>query len=254
MLEAARRKLVSVILPTYNERENIGPLIRAVLRHVPEDVEVIVVDDDSPDDTWRVVEDLRQELPNVRLLRRIGRKGLATAIEEGVRLARGDVLVWMDCDFSHPPELLPKLLAALEKGYDIAIASRFVRGGGQEYTFLRDLTSRVFNALARLLLSRDVTDYTSGYIAIKRSAYEKVPVKPIVERLGYVHQYGEYFIYMIYRALEKGLKIAEVPYFYVGRKRGCTKTAPSLLALLRVGVVYVLSIIIMRLKRALRKL
>jgi len=254
MPKATRRKLVSVILPTYNERENIGPLIRAILKHAPGDVEVIVVDDDSPDGTWRVVEDLRRELPNVCLLRRIGRRGLATAIEEGVRLARGDVLVWMDCDFSHPPELLPKLLAALEKGYDIAIASRFVRGGGQEYTLIRDLTSRAFNVLARLLLGREVTDYTSGYIAIKRSAYKRVPVKPLVERLGYLHQYGEYFIYMLYRAVKKGLRVAELPYVYVGRKKGRTKTAPDPLALLRVGLVYILAMIIMRLKHALRRL
>ena len=254
MPKAARRKLVSVILPTYNERENIGPLIRAVLRHAPGDVEVVVVDDDSPDGTWRVVEELSREFPNVRLLRRIGRRGLATAIEEGVRLASGDVLVWMDCDFSHPPELLPKLLAALEKGYDIAIASRFVRGGGQEYTLIRDLTSRAFNVLARLLLGREVADYTSGYIAIRREAYEEVPVKPIVERLGYLHQYGEYFIYMLYRAVKKGLRIAELPYFYVGRRRGCTKTAPGFLALLRVGMIYILAMLIMRLKHALRKL
>ena len=254
MLETKRRRLVSIILPTYNERENIGPLIRALLKHAPSDVEIIVVDDDSPDGTWRAVKELKQELPNVRLLRRIGRRGLATAIEEGIRLARGDVLVWMDCDFSHPPELLPKLLAALEKGYDIAIASRFVRGGGQEYTLIRDLTSRAFNALARLLLGREVTDYTSGYIAIRREAYEEVPVKPIVERLGYLHQYGEYFIYMLYRALKKGLRVAELPYVYVGRKKGSTKTAPSLLALLRVGLVYTLAMIIMRLKHALRKL
>lgn len=248
------RPRVSVILPTYNERENIGPLIKAILRSAPSDVEVIVVDDDSPDGTWQVVEELAREHPNVRLLRRVGRRGLASALLEGIGLARGDVLVWMDCDFSHPPELLPKMVQALEEGYDIAIASRFVPGGGQEYTLIRDLTSRAFNILARLLLGREVSDYTSGYMAIKRSAYEEVPIKPIVERLGFLHQYGEYFIYMLYRALRKGLRIAEIPYVYVGRKRGQTKTAPTPLALLRVGLIYLLSIIIMRLKGALGKL
>src|SRR5688500_5538138 len=97
--------MLSVILPTYNEADNIVPLIEEVRRAVG-DAEIVVVDDDSPDGTWRRVEEAR---PEVRLLRRVGRRGLTSAIREGIQASRGERVAWMDCDFSTPPEVLPRL-------------------------------------------------------------------------------------------------------------------------------------------------
>jgi dolichol-phosphate mannosyltransferase len=123
---------LSVILPTYNEKDNIELLIRAVLRYTPRRTEIIVVDDDSPDGTWRLVGRLAKKAKNIRLLRRTEERGLTSALRDGIRLSRGRVCVWMDCDLSMPPEKIPELLGKVQKGYDIAIGSRYLRGGGVE--------------------------------------------------------------------------------------------------------------------------
>ena len=95
--------LVSVVLPTYDERDNIGPLIEGILDHVQRPVEIIVVDDDSPDGTWQVVQEMAAD-PRIRLLRRMDERGLTSALMAGIHHARGDVIAWMDCDLSMPPE------------------------------------------------------------------------------------------------------------------------------------------------------
>src|SRR5512139_3273139 len=100
---------VSVILPTFNEAGNIGLLIEALLARLPELSEIIVVDDDSPDLTWQVVEDLRKSDNRIRLIRRIGRRGLTSALQEGIEAAGGKLVFWMDCDLSQPPEKISEL-------------------------------------------------------------------------------------------------------------------------------------------------
>jgi len=105
---------VSVVLPTYNERDNIYPLIQALLNHLADaSPEIIVVDDDSPDGTWQVVAEVAAQDERVRLLRRLDERGLTSAIAAGIEQARGDIVVWMDCDFSMPPEVVPRLVAAI---------------------------------------------------------------------------------------------------------------------------------------------
>ena len=120
---------VSVILPTYNESQNVQELILAILNCMEPAPEIIVVDDDSPDGTWEIVTKIQAEHPNVELLRRTGKRGLATAVAEGIANSRGDVIVWMDSDFSHPPALIPQMVKALEH-CSIALASRYTKGGG----------------------------------------------------------------------------------------------------------------------------
>ena len=134
---------VSVILPTYNEAENIIPLIREILTQVPLSSEIIVVDDDSPDRTWEAVEGFIEKESRVRLLRRIGRKGLTSALQEGINLSNGQYVFWMDCDFSMPPDKIPELLKALED-HDIAMASRYIPGGEEKgHSLLGSFLSRV---------------------------------------------------------------------------------------------------------------
>lgn len=239
---------ISVILPTYNERENIGDLIEAILEYSPNPTEIIVVDDDSPDQTWKVVEKIEKEKKNVKLVRRLNERGLASALADGIALSTGDILIWMDCDFSHPPELIPQLVKTLEN-CDISVASRFVEGGGMRYSFTRIFSSRLLNFFANIVLGFSVRDYTSGYPAVKREVFDKVRICPLLgESRGYISAYGEYFISFLYRAKKKGFKITEIPYIYVPRKRGESKTAPTILTLLKRGIVYFLAIIYLKLK------
>jgi dolichol-phosphate mannosyltransferase len=245
---ASRMLRVSVILPTYNEKENIEGLIASILENLMYPTEVIVVDDDSPDGTGKIVEKIARDNRNVRLLIRENKRGLASAISEGIPLSKGEIIVWMDCDFSHPPRLMPQLIQALDQ-CDIAVASRFVKGGGMQYSFLRVLTSRLLNLFANIILGFSIKDYTSGYPAVRREVFDKVKIQPLLgENRGYIVGYGEYFISFLYRAKKAGFKIKEVPYTYVARKKGNTKTSPNIFALLKYGIVYGLAILYLRLK------
>ena len=239
---------VSVILATYNERENIEDLIMSILSVLENSdypTEIIVVDDNSPDETWEVVEKIAHNNGNVRLLKRMNEKGLASAISNGISLSTGDIIVWMDCDFSHPPKLMPQLIKALDE-CDIAVASRFVKGGGMQCSFMRVVASRSLTLFANIVLGH-VKDYTSGYPAVRREVFDKVKIQPLLgENRGYIVGYGEYFIAFLYRANKTGFKITEVPYIYVARKRGETKTSPNMLALLKCGIVYGVTILYLR--------
>ncbi|MFQ6014167.1 MAG: polyprenol monophosphomannose synthase [Anaerolineae bacterium] len=228
---------VSVILPTYNERENIGPLIAAIHENVPEPTQIIVVDDDSPDRTWQAVEEIAKADGTVQLLRRVGRKGLTSAIAEGINLARGEVIVWMDCDFSMPPEVIPTLLKALKKS-DVAVGSRYVAGGQDAgHSLIGQLFSRTINLFASLLLGFAIRDYTSGFIAARRK---------VLDDIGLRGDYGEYCIDLLYRARTRGYQVVEVPYRCLPRRSGQSKTAPNFWGFFRHGWKYVVTIIGLR--------
>lgn len=236
--------LVSVVLPTYNERENIADLIfckKDILQRNGFRYEIIVVDEDSPDGTWKLVESISEEIPNVRVIRRVGKRGLASAIADGVSRARGDVVIWMDCDFSHPPKLIPEMLSELRE-YDAVIASRYVSGGGDEAPLYRRLISLVGDAFASRILGLSIRDCTSGYIALKKSVFNYVKIR----RLG--TGYGEYFIALMYDLQKKGFKVKEIPYVYRMRQRGVSKTSPNLLRFVKLVLHYLQSIFVIRFK------
>jgi dolichol-phosphate mannosyltransferase len=231
-----RRPDVSVIFPTFNERDNVGPLIREVLKSTPENTEVIVVDDDSPDGTWQVVEDLRRELPNVRLLRRLDRRGLASALRDGIAASRGETIVWSDCDFSMPPSKVKDLLAGIADGRDVVVGSRFVKDGGvrivtgSQDTLLAYLMSYALNRFIQRVLGRGFRDYTSGFIAFRRRVLDRIKLRG---------DYGEYFIDFIYRARKLGFEVAEIPYLCVERRAGVGKTGRHFFDYIRKGWKYV---------------
>src|SRR3989344_9502149 len=134
-------KTVSVVLPSYNEKDNIAEAIERIEKSLgPKLLEIIVVDDNSPDGTWKVVEDLKDS--KVRLIRRMNEKGLASALSRGIKESRGSIVVWMDCDLGLPPEDLPHLVAAIESGADVAIGSRYVKGGADERVWFRGFLSK----------------------------------------------------------------------------------------------------------------
>lgn len=226
----------SVILPTYNEKDNIGPLIRDVFLHVGKDAEIIVVDDDSPDGTWREVEELAKSQNNLSLLRRINKKGLVSAINDGIAMAKGEIVIWMDCDLSMPPIKIKDLLARIDQGYDAAVASRFVKGGGVEIitesqdNILSYLLSLALNSFIQKVLGFSFKDYTSGFIAIKKQILVGIPLKG---------DYGEYFIDLMYRTMKKGFKVIEIPYLCKARQKGVSKTGTNIFQYLKRGRKYI---------------
>lgn len=211
---------VTVILPTYDEAENVGPLVEAVFSALAgHDTEVIVVDDDSPDGTWRRAQEIPGHEGRLRVVRRTRDRGLVASLTEGMRLATGEVICWMDADFSMPPATLPLLVDAVTRGADFASGSRYARGGrdARDDVPLHRFLSRVLTAAASWLLVPDFRDYTSGFAAIRRSALEAL--------LPLQGDYGEYFIALVYGAYRKGLRIVEVPYVCAPRRAGVSKTA-----------------------------
>ena len=225
---------MTVVLPTFNERDNIAPLIEACLAALEKDAEVVVVDDDSPDGTGDIVAAIEQRDSRVRLVRRRRGLGLASAIRDGVEAARGDLVAWMDCDFSMPPAVLPVMRRALDS-VDIVVGSRYVGAAADRRDDRRAvLGSRVINAFARFLLGGVVTDYTSGFVAAR---------KEVVTTLGIRNGYGEYCIDLLARAERAGYRVAEIPYECVPRAAGESKTATSWSGYLRRGWPYVQTIL-----------
>lgn len=238
--------VVSVILPTYNEALNIAGLICAILDAVTVPVEVIVVDDDSPDGTWRVVQELAQREPRARLIRRTQERGLTAAIQAGIDAALGSVMVWMDCDFSHPPEVIPQLLdKVLNEGYDIAVASRYVRGGraksgteGTQDSWVGATFSWVLYVFTWVMLDRRFKDYTSGFIAIQRQVLQEIRLRG---------DYGEYFIDLMVRAIRRGYRFVEIPFVNRPRLYGESKTGANVLQYMRRGIKYLITVARLRL-------
>lgn len=206
---------LSVILPTYNERENL-PEVVAQIRRLPIDVECVIVDDNSPDGTGEVAELLASKDPSIKVIHRPRKAGLASAVYAGLSKASAPYIAVMDADLQHPPHLLTQMLQALEDGYDLVVASRYVRGGGVVgWPLLRRIVSRVATLLAHLTVprSRAVKDPMSGYFALKRGVLESVRVH---SPIGYK---------LLLTILAKGryLKVKEVPMLFRRRLRGESK-------------------------------
>jgi dolichol-phosphate mannosyltransferase len=230
---------LSVILPTYNERENIAALIRDIASALAGvDHEVLVVDDRSPDGTAELARKLAEEMRQVRVAEREPPPGLTISILDGVRMARGRYVSWMDADFSHPPALLPQLLAPLREGRaDITCASRYVAGGADErMSPAARWASVIITRLAHWIVDRRVLDYTTGYVMAPRE---------LVLNLGLHGDYGEYCIDLLARAVRGGHRVLEIPYRSTERRSGESKTAPNVLGFARRGWRYLL--VIMRL-------
>jgi dolichol-phosphate mannosyltransferase len=178
---------LSLIVPTYNESRNLEELLRqltAVLEpRLAGRYEIVVVDDDSPDETWAIAMRLAERLPMVRVMRRRGEKGLSTAVIRGWQAARGEVLAVIDADLQHPPEVLARLWEAIDAGADLAVASRHVEGGGvSDWSALRRGLSRGAQllglAVLRSVVGR-VRDPMSGYFMVRRAAIADVEMSPL---------------------------------------------------------------------------
>ena len=214
-----------VCLPTYNERENLEPMVRALAEVLPEGAAVLVIDDNSPDGTGDIADLLAAELPWVDVLHRPRKEGLGRAYVDGFRhvLASGAELVLeMDCDFSHAPADVPRLIAAVEEGADLALGSRYVPGGGTEnWGLVRRSISRGASIYTRTLLM-PIHDATGGFKCFHRRVLEAIELETI-DAAGYVFQ-----IETTYRALRKGFRVVEVPIRFADRREGHSKMSRAI--------------------------
>jgi dolichol-phosphate mannosyltransferase len=211
---------VVICLPTFNERENLERMVRALGEVLPERGTVLVIDDNSPDGTGRIADRLAAELPWVDVLHRPAKQGLGRAYVDGFRHAlAGDaeLVLEIDCDFSHDPADVPRLIAAVEAGADLALGSRYVPGGGTaNWGMVRRLLSRGASIYTRVLLM-PIHDATGGFKCFRRRVLEAIELETI-DAAGYVFQ-----IETTYRALRKGFRVVEVPIRFVDRTEGQSK-------------------------------
>jgi dolichol-phosphate mannosyltransferase len=224
---------VLVVIPTYNEAESVVEVLDRVLLADPR-VEVLVVDDGSPDGTAKLVLGRGEREPRVQLMERSGKQGLGAAYRAGFAwgLERGyDALVEMDADLSHPPDRLPALLDGLEEA-DLVIGSRYVPGGRTvNWSRLREAISRSGNAYVRLALGIPVHDSTAGYRAYRREVLEALPVEAVRSN-GYCFQ-----VEMAHKTWQEGFRVVEVPITFTERASGVSKMSKQIVAeaLLRVA-------------------
>jgi len=216
---------VVICLPTYNERENLERMVRALGEVLPEGGSVLVIDDNSPDGTGRIADRLAGELSWVQVLHRPTKQGLGRAYVDGFRqaLAGGAELVLeIDCDFSHDPADVPRLIAAVEEGADLALGSRYVPGGGTaNWGLVRRLLSRGASIYTRVLLM-PIHDATGGFKCFRREVLEAIELEAI-DAAGYVFQ-----IETTYRALRKGFRVVEVPIRFADRTEGRSKMSRAI--------------------------
>ena len=232
---------VSICLPTYDERANLEPMVRTVGEVVASaglDARVLVIDDSSPDGTGEVADRLAAELPWLDVLHRPRKRGLGPAYLAGFRrvLDEGaELVVQMDCDFSHDPVDLPRLVAAVERA-DLAVGSRYVAGGGvRNWGVLRRGVSRAGSLYARTVLGVGVHDLTSGFKCYRRVVLEKIGLESVSSK-GYAFQ-----IETTYRALRAGFRVVEVPITFTDREAGGSKMSRAIVleAVLRVPALRV---------------
>lgn len=209
---------VTVVIPTYNERDNLSHIASAVTH---QGYRLLVVDDSSPDGTGEVADRLAVSEPRMSVLHRPHKEGLGPAYAAGFDRALGEgaeIVVEMDADFSHDPTDLPRLVRAIDEGADLAIGSRYVPGGSTpDWPLARRLISRGGNIYARLMLGLKVRDATAGFRAFRADALRRLPYQT-ARASGYAFQ-----VEMAYRASLAGLNVVEVPISFRDRTRGTSK-------------------------------
>lgn len=217
----------SIILPTLNEAGHIVKLIediRIIFSEIQEEFEIIIVDDNSTDGTVSLVENIAKDYENIQFFLRKGlKKNLADSITLGIQKSKYENIIWMDADFQHPPDYI-KLFRDYQNKYDLVIFSRFLKNSiryFEDEKFKKESNenqSVFFNKLCNFFLYKDITDYTSGFICIKRKILENYKLK------GY---YGEYFIDLIVYCKSNNYSIIELPFTEGARDSGTSKTYPE---------------------------
>ncbi|HCI04098.1 TPA: hypothetical protein DE059_04185 [Candidatus Peribacteria bacterium] len=240
---------ISIILPTYNEKDNIVVLIEEITKELEDrDYEIIVVDDNSPDGTSDKVEEAMRRFRKLRLLTRTSNRGLVPSVKDGIKMSAGNVCIWMDADLSMSPSLIKQIERRINLGADLVLGSRYIPGGGMkgadisggktsffrlwknlyhsEDSYMSAMISKYGNKLLRLILHDSINDYSSGYFGVKREVLETIELHG-----GVV----DYCITLVYKAKSKGLNIVEIPMRLAPRKKGISKTSSTLIGILSVA-------------------
>jgi len=212
-----------VVIPTFNEAENLQPMISALFSLYPEGLNILIVDDNSPDGTGVIADELTLQFPGkLEVLHRMGKLGLGSAYIQGFQfgLDHGyEMIGQMDADFSHPPAKLVALIEAVNNGADVALGSRYIPGGSldKNWPAWRKFLSGFGNLYARTILNLPIKDVTGGFKVWSRAMLEKMPLTTIRSN-GYVFQ-----VEMIYAATKLGCKTREIPFYFADRKFGKSK-------------------------------
>lgn len=210
--------LLAVIIPTFNEAENIIKLLRAVRRNIGSDDKIIVVDDDSPDGTTRLVKNYAKHVKDTYLVSRKNKRGRGSAVIDGFIYAARfapDYFIEMDADFSHKPEDIPRLLSEVQKGKDVVIGSRYLNESKIEnWPIKRRIFSRLANLYAKLVLQVPIADYTNGFRIYSRQAV-KFLLSQKLSSAGYI-----LLSETAYKLKEAGFTFGEIPIVFINRKRG----------------------------------
>jgi dolichol-phosphate mannosyltransferase len=216
----------TICLPTYNERENLEAMVRALGDVLRAGDRVLVIDDGSPDGTGEIADRLAAELEHVGVLHRERKEGLGPAYLAGFGRALADgaeLVLEMDCDFSHDPKDVPRLIAAVEDGADLALGSRYVDGGSVgNWGLVRRFVSRGGSIYAQVLIGTRIRDLTGGFKCYRRTVLERIDLAAIASR-GYAFQ-----IETTYRALRAGFRVVEVPIRFVDREAGGSKMSRAI--------------------------
>ena len=233
-------KAVSVIVPTYNEKENLPILIDKINRVFADgkiNGDVVIIDDNSPDGTGQLAEQLKEKYKFLKVVHRPTKLGLGSAYRESFRAAESKLLITMDADLSHDPAYIPQFIEKAEHA-DVVVGSRYVEGGGiVGWGLYRKLVSKLANFLARIAAGAGVGDMTSGYRAYRKEVFEKVATEGI-KSSGYAFQ-----LEIIYEIRKKGFKIDEVPIIFTDRRKGESK----------LGMRDIISFLILAIKLGLRQ-
>lgn len=210
---------ISIIIPTYNEKENILKLIKEIKNNLSSsysNYEIIIIDDNSLDKTGLIAKNKFKKDKKIKVFIRKKDKGLAKSIYYGIKKSKGNIIVGMDADFNHPPKLIPKLIDNL-KNHHLIIGSRFIKNGGMADKF-RFVFTFIFNLFLKYFFQFPIFDNTSGFYAIKKSKLKLFPLKRIYQG------YGEYHLRLVWYAKKLNLKIKEIPVYYQNRFYGQSKS------------------------------
>ncbi len=220
-----RNPQVSIIIPTYNESQNIVGILKSIRENIPKGIftETIVVDDNSPDGTAKIVEDYISSIKKIAentidVIHRKAKNGLASAILNGIQNAKGETIVVMDSDFSHPPQIIPKMIEVLKQYQcDLVVASRYITGGNiQGWTTKRKLMSKIATVIAKKGLGIKIKDPMSGFFAFKKNIIKELNF----DALGY-----KFLLEILVKT--KGINVKEIPYCFENRKFGSSKVDSS---------------------------
>ena len=215
------------VIPTYNEKENVEALAAAVLANLPPEGRILFCDDNSPDGTGQIIDRLCAENPRISVLHRMKKEGLGRAYVAGFAKALemgATHVIEMDCDFSHNPADVPRLLAAVQNGCDVAIGSRYVKGGRcVGWPFRRWFVSRFGGLFIRLVMGTPVHDPTGGFKCFRREALERLGDFSCIRSFGYSFQ-----MEMNYRMWRMGLRLKEIPITFSERRAGSSKISGSI--------------------------